>query len=125
MSVRVLIVEDTDHVRTMLGHVLDLHGFQVVAAVASGAEAIERAAEIAPDVIVIDYKMPGMNGLEAAEQLRGAHPDVPVILYSAYVSDDLAARAERAGIAACVPKTAGVEALGREIAALAMGTEQA
>lgn len=125
MTVRVLIVEDTDHVRAMLGHVMDLHGFEVVGAAADGPQALRLATEVTPDVIVIDYKMPGMDGLEAARLLRGDHPDVPVILYSAYLSDGLAERAERAGIAVCVPKSAGVEALGREIAALAMGIEQA
>lgn len=124
MTVRVLIVEDTEHVRTMLEHVMDLHGFDVVGAAADGPEALRLAAETTPDVVVVDYRMPGMDGLETAQLLRADHPEVPVILYSAYLSGGLAERAERAGIAVCVPKTAGVEALGREIAALAMGIEQ-
>lgn len=118
MSVRVLIVEDTDHVRTMLGHVMDLHGFEVAGSAASGDEALAIAAATPFDVVVLDFKMPGMNGLETAARLRAAHPDAPMLLYSALVDDDLRERAREAGVTACVPKTDGVEALGREILAL-------
>ena len=72
------------------------------------------------DVVILDLKMPGLNGLEAARQIREHRPDQFVILYSAYVDDDIQASAREVGVAACVPKINGVEALAREITAAAM-----
>ena len=121
MSARILIVDDTDHVRDMLVNILEIQGFEIVGQAASADEALERADEDRPDVVVMDYKMPGTDGVEATRALRERHPDVSVILYSAYLTDELREAAKEAGVLVCVPKTSGVEALGREIAAAALG----
>ena len=68
MGQRVLIVDDTEHVREMLEAMLELDGFDVVGAAASGEDAIPLAVEKQPDVIVMDYKMPGMDGLAASRR---------------------------------------------------------
>ena len=121
MTARILIVDDTDHVRDMLVNILEIQGFEVVGQASSAEEALEQADEHRPDVVVMDYKMPGTDGLEATRGLRERHPDLSVILYSAYLTEELRKAAEEAGVLVCVPKTSGVEALGREIAAAALG----
>lgn len=120
MSVRILIVDDTDHVRAMLVDILAFHGFDVVGQAANGTEAVTRAVETEPDVVVMDFKMPGADGLAATQEIRKLRPHQSVILYSAYLDADLEARAREAGVAVCVPKLSGVEALATEISALAM-----
>ena len=120
MSVRLLVVDDTEHVRKMLVDILDLHGFEVVGQAGDGHEAVRKAVEHDPDVVVMDLKMPGQDGIEAARHMRNARPDQQVIIYSAYVDDNVEARAREVGVAVCIPKGSGVESLAREISALAM-----
>jgi DNA-binding NarL/FixJ family response regulator len=116
----VLIVEDTDHVRDMLRSLMELQGFEVAGEASTGAEVLALVGTTPSDVVVMDYRLPDINGLEATRRLRAEHPDKPVILYSAYADATLEERAREAGVAAVVPKVAGVEALAREIAAVAL-----
>lgn len=120
MSIRLYIAEDTEHVRRMLVDILGLHGFQIVGDAASGEEAVDEVAEADPDVVVVDLKLPGIDGLETARRLRDARPDQQIILYSAYVDADVERMAKESGVAVCVPKLSGVEALAREISAVAV-----
>jgi DNA-binding NarL/FixJ family response regulator len=120
MTVSLLIVDDTEHVRRMLVDILSLHGFDIVGEAATGHDAIRKAVEQGPDVVVMDLKMPGTDGVEAARQIREQRPDMQVILYSAFVDAEVEARAREVGVAVCIPKLSGVEALAREISALAM-----
>ena len=110
-----MVVDDTDHVREMLATMLELDGFDVVAKVAGGAEAIAEVEDAAPNIVVMDYKMPGMDGLAATRRLRELAPAVPVILYTAYIDDALEAAAREAGAALCLGKVEGLEQLERQI----------
>ncbi|MBW3611161.1 MAG: response regulator [Actinomycetota bacterium] len=116
--IRVMVVDDTDHVRRMLRNMLDLDGFAVVAEAASGAEALERVEEVAIDVAVIDYKMPVVDGLETAARIRATHPDLVMILYTAFVDPELERRADEVGVSLVLGKVEGLESLEREITRL-------
>lgn len=115
MGVKVMVVDDTDHVRAMLVDMLELDGFEVVAEAASGSEAIDAAGDTQPDVIVMDYKMPGMDGLTAARQIRSDRPHQPIILYTAYPDAELEKEAKQAGIAVTLGKVEGLNQLERHI----------
>ena len=110
-----MVVEDTDHVRRMLISMLELDGFEVVGAAGSGAEAVEQVASADPDVVVLDFKMPGLDGIETARLIRERRPEQPLILYTAFIDDALQARAADAGISVCLGKVEGLNALEREI----------
>ena len=115
MTIKVLVVDDTQHVRNMLVDMLELDGFHVVGQAASGAEALDTAAHKQPDVIVMDHKMGDMDGLAAAEKIRAVRPEQPIILYTAYLDEGLEQRARDAGVALCVGKVEGLSQLERHI----------
>ena len=118
MAIKVLVVDDTAHVRRMLAEMLALDGFEVVGEAGSGPEAIEIAAQTPPDVIVMDYKMPEMDGLTAARQIKEARPDQGIVLYSAYLDEEVEKLAKEAGIAMCVGKVEGLNQLERHLSEL-------
>jgi DNA-binding NarL/FixJ family response regulator len=113
-------VDDTDHVRSMLVDMLRLDGFDVVGAAASGEEALQLAAELDPQVVIMDLRMPGIDGLEATRQLRSARPDQPVVLYTAYLDPAVEQAARDAGAALCLGKIEGLPRLERELARLTL-----
>jgi CheY-like chemotaxis protein len=117
-DIKVLVVDDTDHVRGMLVDMLQLDGFSVIGEAASGPEAITMAGDKDPDVIVMDYKMPGMDGLTAAKSIRAHKRDQAIILYTAYLDSLLESQAAEAGIALCVGKVEGLNQLERHITEL-------
>ncbi|MBV9410841.1 MAG: response regulator transcription factor [Acidimicrobiia bacterium] len=117
-AIRVMVVDDTDHVRQMLASMLTLDGFEVVEEAASGNEAVRRIEGADPDVVVIDYRMPGMDGLETARTIKERRPGQLMVLYTAFIDADLQRQADEAGIAVCLGKVEGLASLEREISRL-------
>lgn len=115
MNVKVVVIDDTDHVRKMLVEMLDLDGFNVVGQSGSALDAVALAMQHHPDVIVMDYAMPKMNGLEASKAVLAAVPEQNIILYSAYIDAKLEADAKEVGVAYCVGKVEGLATLERNI----------
>ncbi|GJE46286.1 response regulator transcription factor [Methylobacterium soli] len=90
MTVSILIVDDHSAVRRGVRAILEgRDGFEVLAEAGTGAEAIELAAAHKPDVAVIDYSMPAMNGSQLARRIREASPHTEVLVYTMHESDAL------------------------------------
>lgn len=113
-----MVVDDTEHVRKMLVQLLTLDGFRVVAEAGNGKDAAALVKEFQPDIVVMDYSMPGMTGLDAAREIFKEEPDQHVILYSAYIDPEVEREAASIGVAACVAKVEGLEVLERRISEL-------
>ncbi len=120
-DIRVLVVDDTDHVRRMLTTMLSVDGFEVVGGAADGPAAIEAVHAAQPDVVVIDYKMPSMDGLETARLIREQRPDQHVILYTAFADEEVERAAAEIGVAVCLGKAEGLGPLEHEIRRLTHG----
>jgi DNA-binding NarL/FixJ family response regulator len=97
MTSRILIVDDHPLTRQALTALLAGSGFEVVGEAADGREAIERARELAPDLVVLDLTMPEMDGLEALPQVREAAPHAEVVMLTASEDDANLLAAIRAG----------------------------
>src|SRR6516162_5732751 len=89
-TIRILIADDHEVMRLGIRNLLEIRTAWTVCAEASdGKEAVERAIEYHPDVIILDSAMPTMNGIEAADHISAFYPEIPIILFSLYVSDQL------------------------------------
>jgi DNA-binding NarL/FixJ family response regulator len=119
--IRVLVVDDHEMLREALVGMLELCGFQVVGAVGDGADATSMAAELVPDVVLMDLSMPVVNGLDATWLLREVAPTTAVVAFSAFDSPELKRQAFAAGAVAFLPKGCGTDRLRATLeAALAM-----
>jgi CheY-like chemotaxis protein len=105
----VLIVDDSEDVRLLARVYLQQAGFLVVDEAVDGHDAVEKFLTLSPPpvptVILLDNMMPGLTGLEAAEQMLAHHPDQLIVLFTAYPGEEITREAARIGIAACVSKT--------------------
>ncbi|MCK5009698.1 MAG: response regulator [Deltaproteobacteria bacterium] len=80
-----LVVDDEEHQRMLYQEELGEEGYQIILA-RNGKEALEKALEVPPDLIVLDIRMPVMDGLEALGKIVGKERNIPVIIHSAYSS---------------------------------------
>jgi DNA-binding NarL/FixJ family response regulator len=111
MSKTIMIVDDNALVRQALCEIFNREGdFDVCGAAANGKEAVEKAQQLHPDAIVLDFSMPVMNGLETARILKELIPSVVLIMYTMF-GDVVEQHAGRVGISAVVSKSDQVSAL--------------
>jgi len=121
-SIRVLIADDHLIVREGLRLILETgEGFELAGEAADGAEAVRLAKELQPDVILMDLRMPNVDGLTAIEQLRAEQPRVAVVILTTYNEDDLMLRGLRAGARGYLLKDTDRETLLNTIRAAARG----
>ena len=105
-SIRILIADDHEVVRSGLRAILEARaGWEVVAEVGDGKEAISRAVETRPDVAIVDYSLPLINGIEATRQIRARAPDTEVLIFTMHDSDALVDEALQAGARAFLLKS--------------------
>jgi two-component system, chemotaxis family, chemotaxis protein CheY len=105
---RILIVDDNLTARGILRRIIEsCDGWTVCGEAAGGIDAVQQAARIVPDIIVLDFQMPVMNGIRTARELAKVTPKIPVLLCSAYLSSGLVSEAMRAGIRGTVSKLEG------------------
>ncbi len=110
--VRVLIVDDMQHVREQLILLLELTGqVEVIGEAANGADAIVQAQALRPEVVILDLEMPGMNGFQAAEQIKQCKLAGRVVILSVPATAEEIARARRAGADVFLEKGASLERL--------------
>jgi len=103
MSLRIVLAEDETIIRMDLREQLENLGYQVVADVTDGEAAVKVSRESRPDVVVMDIKMPGMDGISAARKLTG-ETICPVVLVTAFSDAELIGKANEAGVMAYVMK---------------------
>jgi two-component system invasion response regulator UvrY len=116
-EIDVLIVDDQEAFRAAARTVVAAsRGFSVAAEAASGEQAIELSSTIAPDIVLMDINLPGINGLQATSRIVSASPQVRVLLMSTYRVEDLPADARDCGATAYVHKEDLSPALLREFA---------
>lgn len=120
--IRVLIVDDHELVRVGLRTVLEARPrFSVVGEARTAAEAVALAAERAPDVVVMDIRLPDGSGIEACREIRDSRADTRVIMLTAYADEDLLVGSIVAGASGYVLKHYGSESLCAGIEAVAQG----
>ena len=120
--IRVLIADDHLIVREGLRLILETaEGMELVGEAADGAGAVRLAIQVQPDVVLMDLRMPGMDGLTAIEQLRETQPHIAVVILTTYNEDDLMVRGLKAGARGYLLKDTDRETLFHAIRAAARG----
>jgi NarL family two-component system response regulator YdfI len=122
MPIRLIIADDHLIVRDGLRLIFETNDdFQLVGEAADGGEALRLAAELQPDVILMDLRMPGIDGLTAIERLQAEQPHIAVVILTTYNEDHLLIRGLRAGARGYLLKDTGRQALFDAIRAAARG----
>lgn len=120
--IRVLLVDDHTVVRQGLRMVLSLEpDLEVVGEAADGREAVEQAAALGPQVVLMDLLMPVMTGVEATREIKARHPDIEVVALTSVLEDRLVIDAVEAGAAGYLLKETGPETLFEAIRAASRG----
>jgi len=120
--IRVLVVDDQTLVREGLVALIGLlPGMEAVGTAADGAEALERVAEVAPDVVLMDLRMPRVDGVEATRSIRERHPHVQVVVLTTYSDDESVLSALRAGARGFLTKDATAQEIARAVNAVHRG----
>lgn len=107
--IRILLVDDNPAVRRYLRAILEQQeSWRVCGEARTGAEALERVLQSPPDLILLDYQMPDLNGVEIARQISGLCPKVPILMVTLHLSNQLAEAARQAGVrGACAKQDIG------------------
>ena len=103
MSHGVLIADDNAGMRGLIRRFVESSGYKVCAEAGSGIEAIHRADEFEPDLILMDLSMPQMNGAEAASILKHMMPHVPIIIFTMFEFGEHIAKAAGVDVVLCKP----------------------
>jgi len=121
MKPRALVVDDDQAMVKTLSDLLRLKGWEVATAF-SGDAAVKAASNEDFDVVLMDVKMPGMDGVDAFKAMKAAHPDIRVVLMTAYAGQDRILEAERQGVVRVLPKPVDLPSL-LELMATTLGEQ--
>ena len=119
---RVVVVDDQTVVREGLVTLLEtLSGIEVVGSASDGQAAIDLVSEVNPDVVLMDLRMPRVDGVEATRRIRADHPDTQVVVLTTYADEESIVGALRAGAIGYLTKDAGRDHIRRALEAAAAG----
>jgi len=119
---RIILVDDHEVVRLGLKSLLERHSqFEVIGEASNSREAIEQVANLSPDVVVMDIRMPGSSGIEACEEIVHKYPDTKVIMLTSYAEDEMLFSAIRAGASGYILKQISSDDLVRALEAVGRG----
>ncbi len=122
LTMKILLVDDHEVVRLGLKSLLSRNPqFQVVAEAGNATEALDRVARYKPDVVVMDIRLPGKNGIEATREIVNKYPDTKVIMLTSYAEDELLFDAIAAGASGYVLKQIGSGELVRALETIGRG----
>jgi DNA-binding NarL/FixJ family response regulator len=120
--VRVIVVDDQTAVREGLVTSLEtMQGVEVVGSASDGEEAVELVAAVSPEVVLMDLRMPRMDGVEATRRIRADHPETQVVVLTTFADDESIVGALRAGAIGYLTKDAGRDHIRRALEAAASG----
>jgi DNA-binding NarL/FixJ family response regulator len=120
-KLRILIADDHDIVRRGTRAVLESQpGWEVCGLATNGREAVARAIELKPDVVILDMTMPELNGLDAAIQIKRQLLDTEILMFSGHESEDLIHRAFEAGVKSFIVKSEAHHSLVNAVTALGL-----
>jgi DNA-binding NarL/FixJ family response regulator len=106
VSVRILLVDDSKPIRKLVRVELETHkDWEVCGEAENGQQAIEKAEQLKPDLIVLDLSMPVMNGLQAAPALKKLLPATLIVMFTSFKTDHLHEQALKGGIAVVIDKS--------------------
>jgi DNA-binding NarL/FixJ family response regulator len=106
MRTRFLIVDDSELVRKSLRTVLQANPeWEICGEAPDGETGVQMFKELHPNIVILDFQMPGINGIEAARRMSEIAPAVPIVLFTQHASSDLEKHAREAGIRSVVSKT--------------------
>jgi CheY-like chemotaxis protein len=103
---KILIADDKPQMRRVIRELLEAHsGWEICAEAGDGVQAVARAKQSQPDLVLLDLAMPEMNGFEAARQISSALPSVPIFLNTLYASPQVEKEAENVGVERVISKS--------------------
>jgi len=105
MPIRILIAEDNPTVRTALRSLLEGAGPWEIVDVENGQDALAKAQEVKPNLVILDLVMPVMDGLKAARQISQLLPEVPILMHTMHWSPQVEVEAQKVGVRKVVPKS--------------------
>lgn len=109
---RILIADDRQLMRSALKTIFAMRPkWEICGEATDGREAVTKVSELQPDLILMDFKMPLTNGIQAAMEISATTPFIPIVMYTLYRSDELDAAAKQAGVRSVVSKQDGLRNL--------------
>jgi DNA-binding NarL/FixJ family response regulator len=106
VTVRLLIADDNPWIRKALRTLIEHHSnWEVCAEAEDGQQAVDQARECHPDVVIMDFRLPSLNGLEAGKSILSSSPNTAMLLITFYGSEELAEAAAQAGFRAVLSKS--------------------
>lgn len=106
---RILVVDDHALVRGSIASLLSAHDIDVVGEASSGEEAIEKTRHLRPDIVLMDVRMPGCNGLQATQLIKAEMPEARIVMVTAFDDDEVLLEAMKNGAAGYVLKNVKAE----------------